>query len=299
MEVLNMQQMADSIREHEWIYKQYIPRGCVSILAAKGGVGKSGFALYIAATIAREHKFKTLYVDYEQTTRHMGQRWRDWGFSDVKDYVIIPLEKNHLGEYESTNPSFKELQTIGIEHKIDLLVIDSMTSLYAKYDVETRRGGSALINELRELSVELNCGLLLLAHTNKVSQDSGQLSVDNITGSAAIVDMSRSVMFLDSNQLDDELKTVYHVKHNYTNKSPDMSFTLSSKGIKDMSELPEQRKINLTSGTRAEVVLNDMNDGIDKGIQTKKELRKYVMALGATSVEATRAYQTIMKLGGE
>lgn len=293
MEVFNMQQIADSIREHEWIYKNYIPRGCVTILAAKGGVGKSGFALYIAATIARESKFKTLYVDYEQTTRHMGQRWKDWGYSDIKDYVLIPAEKNHFGECESTKPSFKTVYNIGKDNNIDLLVIDSMTSLYAQYDAESRRGGSALINELREIAVGLNCGLLLLAHTNKAVQEMSQVSIDSITGSAAIIDMSRSVMLLSINPMEEELKTVHHVKHNYTTKSPDMTFRLTEKGITDLSKAVEQKQIKLVSGSRIDEVISDMQEGIEKGLESKRELRKYVIDRGATQMEATRAYKAI------
>ena len=294
MEAISMQLISDSMKDHEWIYKRYIPRGCVSILAAKGGVGKSGFALYIAATIAREDKFKTLYVDYEQTSRHMSQRWRDWDLSDVKNYIIVPAEKNHLGELESVKPSFKELHSMGMENDIDLLVIDSMTSLYANYDVETRRGGSALINELRELSVELNCGLLLLAHTNKAVVEMSQINIDNITGSAAVVDMSRSVILLGTDPQDDEKKTAYHVKHNYTNKLPDMTFKLTSNGIENLCDAPVDKTIQLIAGTKIERVIQNMQDGINTGLTTKKELRKYVIDLGATQMEATRAYKAIV-----
>jgi len=288
-----MQQVSESMKDHEWIWKKYIPRGCVTILAAKGGVGKSGLALYIASTIAKENKFKTLYVDYEQTTRHMSQRWRDWGYADVKDYVLIPVEKNNIGEYESVKPTFKEIRDIGLKNTIDLLIIDSMTSLYNRYDIESRRGGSALINELRELSVELNCGLLLLAHTNKAVNDISQISIDNITGSAAVVDMSRSVLFLTTDINNERLRTIHHIKHNYTERSPDATFELTSQGIVNFKELKSLSKVKLFSGTKSEMWTSIMREGLLNGLTTKKELRKYVIDRGATQMEATRAYKSL------
>ena len=59
----------ENIKPLEWIWKPLIPRNCISILASRGGVGKSGFALWLANELSREgKKYYTLTQNAAATT---------------------------------------------------------------------------------------------------------------------------------------------------------------------------------------------------------------------------------------
>jgi predicted ATP-dependent serine protease len=304
MKAISMETIAKSQKPINWIWKKYIPEGVVSILAAKGGVGKSGFALHLASLLA-EKNYKTLYVDYEQTTSHMSTRWKTWKFSKYKDHIFVPSEISTLGMYESVRPRISEIKEMALEINARLIIIDSMSSLYETYDIKDRAGSVKLIEDYRDIANTLKCGLLLLAHVNKAPIDSQtknmqKITLDLISGSGGIPDMARSVMGMTFHNENQNKRIIYHLKHNFTQKQPDIIFTMSEDGITNINfgkPLAKPIHIGKNSGTKIGRHVEIMKQGLLNGITEKKELLKLIKEAGGSAVDATKAYKKMQSLG--
>ena len=301
MKAISMETIANSQKPINWIWEKYIPEGVVTILAAKGGVGKSGFALYLAGLLAEQNQ-NTLYVDYEQTTSHMSTRWKDWNFSKYKNNIFVPSEISELGMYESVKPSFTEIKSMAKEISARLIIVDSMSSLYATHEIKERAGGVKLIEEYRDIANSLKCGLLLLAHVNKDPVDTKnkeQIKLDSINGSGAIPDMARSVLGMAFSK-DQDHRIIYHLKHNFTERQPDITFKMTQKGIVNLTFGETINKIihiDENSETKIGRHVELMKQGLLAGITDKKGLRKLVLEADGSPVDATNAYKKLEALG--
>ena len=301
MKAVSMETIAQSQKPINWIWKKYIPEGAVTVLAARGGVGKSGFALYLAGLLAEQNQ-NTLYVDYEQTTSHMSLRWKEWGFAKYKDNIFVPSEISDLGMYESTKPNMGQIKRLAKEVSARLIVVDSMSSLYASYDIGVRKESVKLIESYRDIANKLKCGLLVLAHVNKdpiETKEPGQVRLDSITGSAAIVDMARSVLGMSFSN-DQEHRIIEHLKHNFTPKQPEIKFKFTEAGISDLifgKTITKPTHISKNTGTKIGQHVEIIKQGLLDGIQEKKKLRKLIIDAGGTQVDATKAYDKAVKDG--
>ena len=301
MKAISMETIAQSQKPINWIWEKYIPEGAVSILAARGGVGKSGFALYLAGLLAEQNQ-NTLYVDYEQTTSHMSLRWKEWGFSKYKDNIFVPSEISELGMYESTKPNMGQIKRLAKEISARLIVVDSMSSLYASYEIGARKDSVKLIEDYRNIANTLKCGLLILAHVNKdplEAKDKTQVTLDSIAGSAGVVDMSRSVMGMSFSK-DQEHRIIEHLKHNFTSKQPSIKFKFTEAGISDLTfgkTLTKPIHINKNIGTKIGQHVEIIKQGLLSDIKEKKKLRKLVMDAGGSATDATNAYKKAIEDG--
>lgn len=296
-----MDQIALHVPEIEWVFHKYIPTKAVTILAAKGGVGKSALALWIAAEIARASQYVTLYVDLEQTTSHMIERYTKWNLSDVKNNIVIPVERDEFGNVEHAQATLSEIRELAFQHNAKLIILDSMTSFYSQYDIEKRSAATEFMSELRKIIVKLNAGLLLLAHTTKLQAESvQQVSADLVTGSAAVVDNARSLLFLSPDRDNSKLKRVQQLKHNYTERQPDFTFQITEDGIFDFEQLDAEKVpecIQLIPSTKIDTHVNIMQKGLINGVKSKKELRQLVMNAGGSATDATNAYNRLVSNG--
>lgn len=279
-------------RPIDWLWEPYIPRGCITTLAAKSGVGKSAFSLWLAAGFARSHGIKTYYVDLEQSLGHIAERLHDWNLMDVADYIGFPVDEDEKFGYESASPDFATITAEAIKFGAQMVIIDSMTSLYSKFDIERRAGASIVMRELRSIAVKADVGLLLLAHTNKASIDNlGQISVDNITGSAAIVDLSRSVLFLTQDENDERRKTLTHLKCNFRNLADPLVLEITPNGI---VFLPEQKPRTVCGQSKMDMLMLIAENAINEGTTNKRDIRAAVKKAGASETEASRVWQRLL-----
>jgi RecA-family ATPase len=238
----------------EWVWRDLIIRDHVTILASRGGVGKSSLALWIAHELAKEEK-KTLYIDAERTGCTHGDRAKAWGL-DHTDNIIFVCEDigEDVGEsrIEPTGlGSPEELLAAAMDIKPDLIIIDSMT--FSAANIKTMDRGEAIkyMDGLKIVSAKMKCGLLLLAHTNKKQDPAEQLTNDSIYGSGGITDAARSVMTLDYVNAKDEpnKRILVQTKSNYNALAEPIQFTLNLNGISDFAPFKGHKG---KSGVRAQ-----------------------------------------------
>jgi hypothetical protein len=192
----------------EWVWKDHIPRGLLSILGASQGSGKSFVGLDFAYRIIHNIGFpdgapiirpgaNIIYVDAEAVPQIMRERANYYKMDQKKLFPMLadPGEMIDLGLQK-----YQDRLTEMVEYlKPELIVIDSLSSIHTRgqNNVEDLR---ALVGYLIRLAGWANCGLLLIHHIRKPSMGNRMMNVDfgmeDLSGSGFITQQARVVMSL-------------------------------------------------------------------------------------------------------
>lgn len=281
----------------EFLWEPYIPIGCVTLLAAKGGTGKSGLMLWLAAKLFREQGVHTLYVDAEHTLRHIRERSIDWGLIDAEEAIHIPVELDEVGRPESVTPTIAEMTAYAKDNNCRLIVLDSLTTFSRRFDLTQRKDAAAVFGEIRRLAVQCNAAVVVLGHLNKNTESANDLTIEQISGSAALVDLSRSVLLMlqDDNATND--KTLLHLKSNYRQSGPNIHVSFTETGLTDfiLEPTPYQLPV-IVSGTKAET-FRQLAEISAKAGKSKKDIRSEVKASGGSEIDATRTVKWLAEQG--
>lgn len=273
------------IKPLEWIWKPLIPRNCVSILASRGGVGKSGFALWLANDLAGKGK-NILYVDAERCGFHIKQRVEDWKLEHI-DKIIFTISDLSDGSSQTSAPdTITELGTVikQCNPPPDLVILDSLTIFARKMDSNRREVMAGYLEEMTKIAVENSTGILLLAHTKKRQSTDDSINLDSVAGSGAITDLVRSVMIMDYDMTENGRIITQH-KLNLAAKAKPLTFKISSKGLIDFSFMEDSTR---STGTRADkfrlIAITLLKEG-----KEKKVVREALKKEGAVPIEYGRA----------
>ena len=278
-------------RKLEWIWDGRIPRGYISVLAAEGGIGKSGLALYLADKFTGEG-MKVMYVDAEKCDTHIAERFRTWNLPHANS-IYFTGKIRHDGDYATgVYGSMVSLVRILAEEKPDLVILDSLTSLGSAYDLNQSNNVAAFYKVLEELTEKGNAAVLIIAHLRKPMHD-GETEIRNsaISGSAAIVNLARSVMLMKEDQKNPDNRILVHGKCNMARLAQDLIFSVSplTGEISNFHEAPKKRVKNIvvTPGSKIGKIRDTAMAMITEG-KDKKEILAELKTLGAVPMEVSR-----------
>lgn len=191
----------------EWLWKNWLPKGMLALLAGKPGIGKSTLAYHCAAVISRGgvwpdgSKAKKGYVfiwsSEDPYDKVIKQRIKKMG-GDL-DYVCILNNTLANGQRKKFDPA-KDIgvlmQTI-VKFSRDssdapsLLIIDPITSAITGDSHKTAEVRTGL-QQLVDLGNLFNCSILGLTHYSKDS--AGRDPVERVIGSIGFAAFSRIVL---------------------------------------------------------------------------------------------------------
>jgi hypothetical protein len=192
----------------EWVWKDHIPRGLLSILGASQGSGKSFVGLDFAYRIIHNIGFpdgapimrpgaNIIYVDAEAVPQIMRERANYYKMDQKK---LFPMLADSGEMIDLGLQKYQDRLTEMVEYlKPELIIIDSLSSVHTRgqNNVEDLR---ALVGYLIRLAGWANCGLLLIHHIRKPSMGNRMMNVDfgmeDLSGSGYITQQARVVMSL-------------------------------------------------------------------------------------------------------
>ena len=203
----------------QWLWRDWLVRGNLNVLAGDGGVGKTHFAVGLAARLSRgdlpgDHQGtpgRTLYLSAEDDfASHPKRLYRAAGgvpgrFGRMK----VPA-----GEWLD-DPSFPddlpELRRLVREEGISLLVIDPGAAFFSVRDSHNdQQMRSRVFSPLASIAMAENVTVLYLAHLNK----GGGTFRQRINGAVGISNAPRSVIGMARDPDHDHRNIVAHVKGN-------------------------------------------------------------------------------------
>ncbi len=173
----------------EWCLDRLIPRQSITLIAGKGGVGKSWLCLQLAQALVRglpylglkAKKTPVTYIDLESPLPVLVERIRCLGIADVQFWhTTSPMPPPRL---DSNNYELYKQMPLGV------LIFDSLRAAHLK-DENASNEMCGIMTRLKELR---DCGftIIVLHHTPKAGNRI-------IKGSTAIVDLADHVLTLAS-----------------------------------------------------------------------------------------------------
>jgi len=206
--IKSLDDMGPDLPPIEWVWKDHIPRGLLSILGASQGSGKSFVGLDLAYRIIHNIGFpdgapivrpgaNIIYVDAEAVPQIMRERANHYKMDQKK---LFPMLADSGEMIDLGLPKYQDRLTEMTAYlKPELIIIDSLSSVHTKgqNNVEDLR---ALVGYFIRLAGWANCGLQLIHHIRKPSMGNRMMNVDfgmeDLSGSGYITQQARVVMSL-------------------------------------------------------------------------------------------------------
>ena len=201
--------IAKGLSPIEWVWKDWIPRGMLTILGAAQGSGKSFVAMDLAHRIIHGLQFpdgapimrpgaNIIYLDAENVPQILNERTKNYGTDQSKLFLMHPDDTKFvdLGKDEDRD----RLSEMAYHLKPELIIVDSLSTIHSggQNDVEDVR---SLIGYLTYLPRSMNCGLLLVHHIRKPAgggqrMANFELGMEDLSGSSFITQAARVVIGL-------------------------------------------------------------------------------------------------------
>ena len=254
--------------EVEWLVERHIPKGSITLVFGKGGIGKTWLLLDIARCIGsgnsflgfKTNKAPVIFIDFENPLAVLNTRTRTLGNAEEVHFWRVNNDKMKAPKLDS-----KEWEMYKCLPEGAVLIFDTLRASQSKDENASNEMG-LIMNRLKELR-DSGFTIILLHHTAKNS--------DNVAkGSTAIVDLADHILGLtrvkkkkDGKEIvvdddDNDEDTIYHFGvrekpryepyHIYLTLNPDKGFELAPDpqegALKDMHEvLIEYEAMNMTS----------------------------------------------------
>ena len=282
------------VREINWLWYPFIPRGKVTILQGDPGEGKSTFMLTLAAYLTRGEALP--FADFGEPPDPITVLYQST--EDDYDDTIVPrfikaggirdrLAFIDESEYPLTFDDDRILEGIK-QTGAKLLVLDPLASYIGDCSLnasnEVRQKFNALINAARET----DCAIVVVNHMNKMP---GLKAIYRTPGSIDVAGAVRSILLLARDPDEEDKRYLVQTKMNLASKGDALEFRIEDGGIKFTG---------ITDKTADEILRKqDFVSGIgrpDVKLQEAKEVIEELLAAG-TAVPAEDCEAVLKKNG--
>lgn len=282
------------VREINWLWYPFIPRGKVTILQGDPGEGKSTFMLTLAAYLTRGEALP--FTDCGEPPDPITVLYQST--EDDYDDTIVPrfikaggirdrLAFIDESEYPLTFDDERILEGIK-QTGAKLLVLDPLASYIGDCSLnasnEVRQKFNALINASRET----DCAIVVVNHMNKMP---GLKAIYRTPGSIDVAGAVRSILLLARDSDEEDKRYLVQTKMNLASKGDALEFRIEDDGIKFTG---------ITDKTADEILRKqDFVSGIgrpDVKLQEAKEVIEELLAAG-TAVPAEDCEAVLKKNG--
>lgn len=239
-------------RRIKWLVPGIVPLRGLTLLAGAGGLGKSTFAIRLAADLSRGELLEdgepgsTLIVTTEDTAEEILRPRALAANADVSRIEVyrVPLEDGGMLVLPG---DFEELERIIDKSNARLVVIDPILgALDVALDSHKDQHVRAVLGRLARIAEERELAILLVAHVNKASSRDAYIRV---SGSVALYNAARSVVLVtadpqnpDSTEPGDMspvLRIVSQHKANYSRRVPPRRYEIRAIVLEELDDRGE------------------------------------------------------------
>jgi hypothetical protein len=209
----------ETIPMWDFLYGKHLLRGTVSGTAAMGGTGKSSTSIAEALAqtsgkpilgISVPKPLQVVLINLEDDRNTMNKRiaatMRHHGLTkdDVGDRLIViargeiklkVAKQLRSGDVEQNEIVIKALTNLMIEHRADVLSIDSFIRTHKVHENDNS-AIEEVVECFEDVAIAANCAVHLWHHTRKGNGEGA--SVDAARGAKAFIDACRSVRILET-----------------------------------------------------------------------------------------------------
>lgn len=286
--------------EVQFLWKPYLLRGDVNILAAAGGTGKTFAICGIIAELSngrlplnpfeRISPVRTLFISAEDQAFIIRDRLEKAGANLAEVFVVDAMESVNLTLSDGRGkPDVSQLEALIVQAGVpDLVVIDPLHAVIGSEVKMTEQNViRPFLQALANLGKKYNLAIVDVAHVSKRS--AGNNANDAILGATDIVNASRSVLrvIFDETGANQNRRVIVHTKSNYAAAGQSIAFEIDEEGKLSWTEYADVTKEDMENAARN-------NKSISEYLSTKEASRKSSTFV-ADQIEALAAKQTEKK----
>jgi hypothetical protein len=218
-------------RRVEWMWKNKIPYGSVTVLAGDAGLGKSTIACDLIAKVTAKGKEALLIADEDGEEDTITPRLSVAGASLSLVHHLDGVDLGRKGgdpDYFEILRDIPRLADMLRQHsQLKLIVIDPWLNYIGNKNAYSAQEVRQVLMPLQGLAREFSIVILCIAHFRKSSADKPN---DKVGGSAAVIQVPRSVLLVAETKREGDVLhgELHQTKHNLNPKSRGTKYTIVS-----------------------------------------------------------------------
>lgn len=290
--------------EIKFLWKPYLLRGDVNIVAAAGGTGKTFALCGIVAEISRGRfpnmtpydetvaPMRTLFISAEDPAFVLRDRFEKAG-ADLARIAIVDAEKSaglRLSDGQG-RPDVTDLEALIKQCAPDLVVIDPLHAFIGG-DVKMTEQNAIrpFMQELANLAKRHNCAIVDVAHVSKRS--AGNNANDAIMGSTDIVNASRSALrvIFDETGANDNRRVIVHTKSNYSAYGQSVAFEIDGDGRLTWCGYSQVTREDLETAARRNMSVSELVSNREASQRSSVYVADQIEALAKQQTEKKHFY---------
>jgi len=204
-------------KKTDWLWEPYILRGNLTAIVGEGGVGKSYFTSWLAATISSGG-----FVPFKPYRFHMERVFLQNGEDDVDSTTLPRLisngaNTNNIGFFTEDKKilcvqQIDRIEDLLKEYKPALVILDPIQAYLGNINMNAMLDVRNSLKPLQKLAQKYNTAIVIIMHTNK---NTGTTKATNrVMGSYDFIAACRTVLMIENDPENREVKLLMPLKSN-------------------------------------------------------------------------------------
>ena len=270
-----------SVPEREWVVRGFIPNRNVTLLSGHGGIGKSYLTLELLIAAATGHDWlglptkhvKAMGVFAEDEADELHRRVvaitqaMGLGVEDLENLVLVDrtAQDNVLVEFDRFTSAgevtylYTQIMNAALESGLQLIVLDSLHNMFSGNEND-RPQAYTFIRCLRELAMEIDGAVVLLAHPSRAGISTGS----GDSGSTAWHNSVRSRVYVSEVEDEPGVLTLSNKKQNYARKADQVRLNWNAEGTAIVRREEHTGTVAGIERRSAETVFLELAKGLDR-----------------------------------
>lgn len=233
----------------EWLWRDRIAYGKITLFAGEPGVGKSQLLLYIASTVSNGNKFhfdnavvnqdKVLLISGEDNVedtikpRIMALGGNVDFIHYVKGIKKFDIKNNEYYDVISLVDHLSELEDQIIQNKYKLLIVDPITLYLGSLDENKNKEIRSALCMISALAERHNLAIVLNSHFSKPSGNTQKGAIYRVMGSIGFAAAARIVIAIAKDPEDPSRRLFVPIKNNLSQDHEGLVYKIKPVAFKD------------------------------------------------------------------
>ncbi len=245
VELFTLGQLRNITSGVTWEWRNWVPKGAITTLVSKPGVGKTLLACALACAKVQGGRWpdstqakqgRVLYLDAEAGAGELSEKFAYVGLGG--DHSDLALAYSAHGGFLCADVDWTGIEEAWLSFGPDLVIVDPLTGHHRR-DASSGPAMRSFYARLMDLAQQNSAAVVVLHHLRKRSLlDGEEIDLDRVRDSSDITAASRSVLALQEMESGD-LKLI-SLKSNFASKPEPLRIRKGADGLMYLGEIEDR-----------------------------------------------------------